>query len=194
MKGLLHSKRFRTNLYRWLFMYVGVMMLLTTVITYSKYLTNFGDYHDDTRITTFRASIAYTDENGEECLTSCNTGTYRPTSKIKYYFTVDTEFEVLADLFLTIRIEDTYKDDFKIVSIRKIKEGEIETNNPETIVNDVKKSIEVSVEPNQDLHSTYEVVVQYSGTLDKDKTSTFDATGKDVIAVGYAAEQKDYRN
>ena len=39
MKGLLHSKRFKENLYRWLFMYVGVIALLTTVITYSKYVT-----------------------------------------------------------------------------------------------------------------------------------------------------------
>ena len=40
MKGLLHSKLFRKNLFTWLFMYIIVIGLFTTVVTYSKYISS----------------------------------------------------------------------------------------------------------------------------------------------------------
>ena len=39
MFKLLHSKLFRQNLFKWIFMYIAALGLLTSVITYSKYIT-----------------------------------------------------------------------------------------------------------------------------------------------------------
>lgn len=42
MKKLLQNKKFRTNLYKWFSMYICVMAIFTTVVTYSKYISNMG--------------------------------------------------------------------------------------------------------------------------------------------------------
>ena len=39
MKELLHSKVFKQKLRKWLMMYCGVMFVFTTVVTYSRYIT-----------------------------------------------------------------------------------------------------------------------------------------------------------
>ena len=96
MKGLLHSKRFKENLYRWLFMYVGVIALLTTVITYSKYVTQLIPTEEKARPAKFDVEIANTDSAGNDCtkVESVTTGIYRPTSEIKYYFKIKADLEV----------------------------------------------------------------------------------------------------
>lgn len=109
MKGLLHSKKFRSNLYKWLFMYVGVMGLLTTVVTYSRYISNF-DIGDEARATKFNVDIKQEGEYVGE-----NIPTYRPTSKIPYYFIVNTDVEVNTYLVLSFIING--EDHFRILSI-----------------------------------------------------------------------------
>ena len=56
MKGLLQSKIFRKNLKKWLCMYVGALLLLTTVVTYSKYISKY-NVDDDARITKFDVTV-----------------------------------------------------------------------------------------------------------------------------------------
>ncbi len=108
MKGLLHSKKFRANLYKWLFMYVGVMGLLTTVITYSKYISSLGG-NDETRGTKFEMKLT-----PEGCVSEvCLLGNYRPMNEIEYDFDVDEEFEVKTYVILSF----LPKDKFKIKSI-----------------------------------------------------------------------------
>ncbi len=120
MKGLLQSKRFRTNLYKWLFMYAGVMMLLITVITYSKFITSMST-KDTARTTKFNIDINYlncNDDCGENCdeknsyITSnniCKTENYRPTSTIEYAFNVKKDVEVKTILALNIDINNDLK-------------------------------------------------------------------------------------
>ncbi|MCI8498307.1 MAG: hypothetical protein HFG33_02800 [Bacilli bacterium] len=104
MKGLLHSKRFRTNLYKWLFMYVGVMALLTTVITYSKYISTFMS-GDEANTTRFEMKVT-----PQGCTGSiCNLGSHRPTSDIAYDFDVEEEFEVNTYLILSFITEENFK-------------------------------------------------------------------------------------
>ena len=66
MKGLLQSKKFRKNLSKWLFMYVGVMLLLTTVVTYSKYISKFQG-NDEAKTARFELRMACIDNTGNAC-------------------------------------------------------------------------------------------------------------------------------
>lgn len=118
MKGLLHSKRFKTNLYKWLFMYAGVMMLLITVITYSKYISSLSG-EDASRATKFdvRVNTLNCLISDEENVNTCEQGSFRPTSKIKYYFSVDTtDIEVNTFLVLDIWLDS----DFELVKIETV--------------------------------------------------------------------------
>lgn len=108
MKGLLHSKRFRTNLYKWLFMYTGVMLLFTTVITYSKYMTRM--YSNGEAVPAkFNVNIHCTEGIANNACGTTETK-FRRTSKIEYSFTVDTrELEVEASFFMTITVDPRFK-------------------------------------------------------------------------------------
>ncbi len=119
MKGLLHSKLFKKNLKKWLFMYVGVLLLLTGVVTYSKYMSKFASASEPARVTKFNVAILdATDDNvcsefeeGSETYTKCGREeTSASDEQIDYYFTVDTrELEVLTKLFVTINIDPAFK-------------------------------------------------------------------------------------
>lgn len=105
MKGLLRSKRFKENLRKWLFMYTGVMLLLTTVITYSKYISSL-QIDDDARTSKF--SFAIKEVNCSDYISDDNTcdaksgEKCRPTQVITSCFKVDTSgLEVDSDLYLT---------------------------------------------------------------------------------------------
>jgi len=101
MKGLLHSKLFRKNLFIWLFMYITVIGLFTSVVTYSKYITSMQE-SDIARVAKFDAAITYdgvcSNINENEI---CNIGTYRPTSELSYYFTVDNRNLEVSTVFAT---------------------------------------------------------------------------------------------
>ena len=116
MKGVLQSKRFRKNLYKWLLMYVGVMVFLTTVVTYSKYVSSLMA-SDSARAAKFNVTIA-----PQECTETasdgvhCNIGIHRATQTIDYYFKVQTNLEVKTDLFLTIFVNQ----DFELKNIEEV--------------------------------------------------------------------------
>ncbi len=107
MKGLLQSKRFKSNLQKWLFMYVGVMALLTSVITYSKYITSFY-LEDEARAPKFNVFTEQLEcpSTDAECLSG-----YRPTGqRIPFYFTVNSEeLETEADLILTFGVLNKFE-------------------------------------------------------------------------------------
>ena len=58
MKGLLRSKRFRHNLYKWVTMYVGVMLLFTVVVTYSRYMSSL-EGSDQAKVARFEVGIRH---------------------------------------------------------------------------------------------------------------------------------------
>ena len=100
MNWMLHSKLFKKNLVKWLLMYGGVILLFTSVITYSKYVSQMMS-SDSARVAKFIIDI-----KPNNCVSNndsnSNIGNVRPT-KIDYYFTVDTsELEVSSDLILNI--------------------------------------------------------------------------------------------
>ncbi len=131
MKGLLQSKIFKKNLKKWLFMYVMCMGLFTTVITYSKYISNMLDGSDSARVSKFNIALEYcSDATCNEGIKGNEVFRQNPTSEMVYYFAVNTSnLEVSADLILTINV-DTH---FKIKEIEKV-----ETDNSK--VNIVSKS------------------------------------------------------
>lgn len=183
MKGLLHSKKFRTNLYKWLFMYVGVMLLLTTVVTYSRYISSIKT-SDNARPALFDVAIDY-DKSNLTCedLTNCFSGTFRPTSKLTYKFTVDTtKIEVNTDFALTI----TVHEDFKIESLKNITTNTLVTLSDDEKNNLKPTSISSKIYAPSGNIETYEIVVYYGKQISKDTNFT---DIHEIVRVGYSAKQ-----
>lgn len=105
MFKLLHSKLFRQNLCKWIFMYIAALGLLTSVITYSKYITNMmNDGKTRTskfivKITPFNdSSFDCPSDSPNECVTNVRV---RPTKEIEVYFKLDlNELEVKSNIVL----------------------------------------------------------------------------------------------
>jgi len=127
MKGLLHSKRFKKNLKKWLFMYMCALLMFTTVITYSKYISQYG-MGDVARITKFNVEIENVainnnDEykcdvlNNEKKTLNCTANSdlkYRPTKDLNYTFKLLPDFEVNTLLTTSMYVPDT----FEIISLK----------------------------------------------------------------------------
>lgn len=184
MKGLLRSQKFRSKLYKWLFMYVGVMALFATVITYSKYISSF-DGNDEARTAKFYAQIDYLGcQSKNESNGSCDAGTFRKTSPIEYRFAVNTtNFEVTTDFALTFIVDST---NFKItklldesnnkeLDISNVIDGKISV--PDTIKDGVSQNTKKKI-------SNYTLTVEYIGNNSLTKEY------KDIVKVGYSAEQQ----
>lgn len=117
MIELLHSETFRKNLLKWIFMYIAVICLLMSVITYSKFISSFGS-DDAARSSKFNVKIepiatqtsCPDDElsnSPEGTTTSILCSTSRPTSTLEYYFRVDvTDIEVKSEVYLRARAGD----------------------------------------------------------------------------------------
>ena len=159
MKGLLQSKIFRKNLKKWLCMYVGALLLLTTVVTYSKYISKF-NLDDESRVTIFNVSITNRDNNLScedipdnsglnETKRNCTANIEsRPTEKMTYEFTVTPDFEVKTTLVTTVYIPAN----FKIESLDILKEDNTYYNlynseNPDNYDESISK-IEKIIETN----------------------------------------------
>lgn len=193
MKGLLQSKKFRKNLGKWLFMYAGVMLLLTTVITYSKYISSF-EGKDNASTARFELSVNCVNNNGNACdiedkrLITENTPDDELT--FNYSFVVDTsKMDVKSQLKLLIFIDKSF-------IIENISTGYNETecvnsNTTTCPTNSTMYTLDnIYLPTTSDL--TFTVRVKYDKTkigelsnyTDKDKTLT-----KEVVAVGYKVEQ-----
>ena len=109
MKGLLHSKRFRANLYKWLRMYLSVLLLFTGVVTYSKYVSSIGSNNDEARAAKFKITI--NDANDFDCddYSDCSTGIQYADDYQAYNFTVETnKLEVKTDLILLVYVNKNF--------------------------------------------------------------------------------------
>lgn len=200
MKWLLHSKLFKENLKKWLFMYIAVMCLLTSVITYSKYISNFQG-SGETRSAKFNVEItSLTDGcvmNGDTI--ACDLGNKRPTQKIDFLIQLDiSELEVATDLLTRVNLVDA---NYSLVSLSKVDgENTIDLYNKDTnkINDNVKYSKDTNslvasekVNPNDTTESKniiYKVSVLYNNTNNKGEYySNINST--QVIQVGYTATQ-----
>lgn len=162
MKNLFSNVNFRRNLYRWIGMYVGVMLLFTTIVTYSKYIAHLTN-EASSRVAKFDVGIEYLGIDGckagkDEAI--CQTGLYRPMSEIPYHFRVNTAFEVRVFFVLTMHIAE----DFEVVALYSKSEGD-DTYQPvdfnKTATNEIR--LEKTTAPNEDSNTEYMVVVKYKG-------------------------------
>lgn len=177
MEGLLHSKKFRTNLYRWLFMYVGVLLLLTTVITYSKYMSKSVSNQDA------RAAKFIIDIKEGEC-SGCNLTSYRPTSKIEKELVLDfTNLEVTTEVELTLSLDPDFS--YEILE-EKTNTSLLETcqsqNDDEKV-----KTLCGRIPANFNSIIKYKVVVNY--TKDTYQFTTPKDQKYNIINVGWSASQ-----
>ncbi len=203
MRGLLQSKRFKQNLYKWLFMYVGVLLLLATVITYSRYIASLLGSNNDARSARFNVKVEPIDCNAID--KKCDTGAYLFDDEIHYEFQVDTsELEANADLVVTI----TADKDFEITKItqNKIKticQNDTEGQNPcnSNIVssfvdgkaeNEEISSEEISSKVNSQTLLTYQIIVKYKKTEEELKESNQYVFDYDkIVNIGYSAIQSE---
>jgi len=200
MKDLLHSKRFRENLYRWLGMYIGVILLFASVVTYSKYMVGFSG-KDNARVAKFNIEINYNEANGcrPEAAETCLVGKYRPTSEIPYYFTVNTKKIEVRTLFaLTINVDPN----FKIISLQKLDTSISPEEYKDIDLLDKQENNKINlidtVAPNKGKETKYKIIVQYNGSnIQKDKDGNpyyehgidnIETIGK-IVTVDYSAEQ-----
>lgn len=179
MKELLHSKLFRRNLYKWLFMYVGVMCLLTSVITYSRYITKMQD-NDAARVAKFNVNITY-DNICEDSDSTCNYGEYRPTEDFEYFFTVDTtELEVKTLLVTIIRVNK----DFNNIKLYDVETGSEFDN---YVINDNKVTITETINPGDNYIRKYKLTCEFDSSVDEGYLATHSYS--DAVVVGYSATQ-----
>lgn len=212
MNGLLHSKTFRKNVSKWGFMYIAVMCLFTSVITYSKYITELG-MKDEARASMFNVSIepvqidpksgcnGSLDTNGSMVM-SC--GLKRPTSKFTYYFKVVSEVEVPTEIIVRVSGGDNknYRKDDENLSSMIINSISLCADNTCSSLKDTKEINKVSgiYDIKYDLSTKVEkkeyyfkVEAQFDHTkFTKDEYGNIiyaQLHGEDQINIGYSATQ-----
>lgn len=195
MKGLLHSRRFKRFLRKWLFMYVVAMLLITTVATYSKYVSSYS-VNDQARVTKFHLIINDIKNDNSK---------YSQVSTIPYEFEVDTsELEVSTLLVLSIRVND----DFKILSVednqhRKIYDSTFENEDEKCFQKnecnyfDDDHFYEISKNKNyirlkRTVDASDNAVIKYTVNVRYNKNTSYlndDIKFENVVQVGYSATQ-----
>ena len=211
MKGLLQSKIFRKNLKKWLCMYVGALLLLTTVVTYSKYISKY-NVDDDARITKFDVTVKNIENENLTCTgeidkLDCTTkDTYRPTTKIPYEFVVTPNFEVNTLLATTIYVPASFnietleeingkvlydeKENIKdsSITISKIKNRNEKGEEVDTAtIITITKKIDTDDIINSNTPKTYKITIKYN--YDEETYLTADKENLSVIKIGYSATQ-----
>ncbi len=191
MKGLLHSKRFKRNLRKWICMYVGVLLLFTSVVTYSRYVSSL-TVNEKARVTKFNVKI-------NEIQVPMYRA-YYPNEKIIYKFEVKPDFEVKTLLTLILKPEK----DFIIKSIKENNE-EIYTNElgqlnaipfsvnniTTTSVNEYNYVILSRMILNDNTSNKYEVELSYTYNNEEYyKLNLEELQNKPVIKVDYSAKQQ----
>ena len=178
MRSLLQSRNFRKNLYRWIGMYVAVILFFTSVVTYSKYMVGVAS-HENARVANFNVDISY--EQTKDCLPgndeTCLIGVYRPTSKIPYYFTVEIiEFA---------KMEEGKDSDYQIVNLDGLKEEN-------------KIKITDTLMPKEGKKIKYKIVGAYNGAnivTDENGNTYYEHGNEDIsqidkiVTLDYSARQ-----
>lgn len=211
MKGLLQSKIFRKNLKKWLCMYVGALLLLTTVVTYSKYISKY-NVDEDARITKFDVTVKNIENENLTCTgeidkLDCTTkDTYRPTTKIPYEFVVTPNFEVNTLLATTIYVpasfnietleeingkvlydeKENIKDSSITISKIKNKNEKGEEVDTATIIT-ITKKIDTDDIINSNTEKNYRITIKYN--YEEEKYLTDEKDNLSVIKIGYSATQ-----
>lgn len=181
MKGLLQSKKFRNNLKKWLCMYVGVLLLLTTVITYSKYITSL---QSEGKADTAKFNLLLEPFDVDDSVHNIN-------DELVYKFYVDTkDVNVKSKLKLLTFVDKSF-------TIESISEGFVAEEENETTAQGRQVRV-YSVEIPKDLsgRKEFEVHVKYNNSeglnqngdplsINESNPDVFE----DIVTIGYKMEQ-----
>ncbi len=197
MKELLHSKGFKRNLRKWLFMYCGVMFVLTIVITYSRYISS-KSVNDNARTAKFEVNVTY-DSCSSKNITgnvTCfdNTMTEaRPADIVNFYYTVDTSnLEVATKMVTTIKINNKnttdgkpYFSNFKLYNIDGNQEIPVNITSSDDSITSVEDIMIGDGKKKQ-----YKLVMDYA-YQDVGYSKGIVLGNEDFISVNYSATQID---
>ncbi len=196
MKGLLHSKKFRKNLYKWLCMYVGVLMLFTSVVTYSKYVSSISGT-SEARVAKFKLEVVPEGcDIAEDTDKSCVIDEWRPTEAKTFVVNINASFEVLTNLSLSYTVN--YNDGFRVSEIVDGLGNEIEFRKSQP-TEYLDFSIESRKLMGEEFNKVLKITVVYDPCFWKSKNGeACDPTDYqsiqnkkvyDIISVGYLANQ-----
>ena len=182
---VLHSKLFRKNLKKWLLMYIIVIGFLTTIITYSKYISSIKS-QDSARVAKFNVDI----KNLSCSNTDCNTGEKRPTEKIEYDFEVTTDLEVKTNVFLTAYISNKFN--YEIYDVTTTKEKVDTTSEKEIegkLAGEVAKvsTWNITIPAGSKITKKYKIIVNYKSESDSYKE--IKDTPYNIVRIDYSAIQ-----
>ncbi len=195
MRNLLNNRKFKNNLAKWLCMYVGVLMMLTTVITYSKYMTEL-NFSDNARVTKFDVEVFRSSANGSRTNAEYKLkDSYRPTETIEYYFTVKADVEVNTKISIYVSAPSVF--DFMVYDAqnnivgKSIDNSGTETgasSETETQSNEeelTRQWIELEIPAGQNSITTYKVILNYNGKIE----DVHEHANYNIVNMSYTAEQ-----
>lgn len=181
MKGLLHRKRFKKNLIKWLCMYVGAILLFTNVVTYSKYMSR-QVMKDSSRVARFNIT-----KNQRFPVIK----DYLPTEIIKYEFDINYIFDVKTLLVLKINSSDTdfviqyiNEDDIPLYNVDGSTKNDTITTNTDGSINITKNELYGTAT------KKYTIGVKYN--YDGNENKYYDLTSEQLIkkiTIAYSAAQ-----
>lgn len=215
MVKLLHSKTFRNNLSKWFTIYICLILMLMTVVTYSRYITSQqGSDHTRTakfsiKITkdkvcsTTSSGLCYNEEDGDLPFA------FKPYDTIEYYFNVDTsKLEVLSNLKVYVDVNPDFDikyvalddDSEKITFNNTISTGEIDEDTTVKHISNIHEELEEGATKNNYISLTrkitsenrgvkkYKVGVKYNGE-NYATAHNYNTDDKKAIIIHYNAEQ-----
>lgn len=173
-------------------MYIGVMLLLTTVITYSKYISSFMG-KDEARAAKFKVTINSTGCVFDTTKESCDSGVYFRDDAITYFFTVDTrEIEAAAEFVLSISVHEQFEVE-KIVKGNSTlceKEGcVLNSQNVISLLTDQKETEDIQV--GKGTITDYQVTVKFKGDDADFEDFNYQSQSYQIVNLGYSAIQKN---
>lgn len=179
MNSLLHSKRFKKNLFKWLMMYCGVLCMLTIVVTYSRYITTYNG-SDDARVAKFALDMTYSKIcQNQESGTTCDMGNTRPEEYLEYEFNIDaTKGEVNTIVVANVIINKS----FEFISLTPIKGNNMSYDL-------IENGIEFTGTMLKGTKNTYKIKLKYKeyNTDAYKKPIDYD----NILKVDYAATQEN---
>ena len=187
MKGIIHSKRFKKSFGKWLFMYILCMGFFTTVVTYSKYISNMLN-KDTARVSKFGVNLKYcADKSCEKELDIDKATNYLPYEEIVYYFGVDkSNLEVNSNLILTVSTDRH----FKIKKVFKIIDGNEQEITSISKSGDKTFSMPESATVGDTKISVYKVIVEYDeSVIDYNKEGCKEVGGDCKIKNGVITDE-----
>lgn len=178
MNSLLHSKRFKKNLFKWLLMYSISLGMLTIVVTYSRFITTYNSTADKARPAKFALDFSYSRIcEDKESGTICDQGSMRPEEYLEYDFNIDaSKGEVNTLVVANITIDDN----FEFVSLLPISGNNMSYNL-------LDNGIEFTGTMMKGTKNTYKIKLRYKGyNTDAYKNAiNYDS----ILKVDYAATQ-----